>query len=161
MRIRFAAMYDRLPPFAARLIDDHGTKALRYCGVSAINVIIGVGTLAFCHAVLGWDEVPANVIAWVVSTGPAYLLSRRWVWQQSGYHSIHREVLPFWIIALVGLGFSTLVVGIAGEYTHKTFWILVANLSAYGVVWVAKYVILDRVMWRDLHPAALDSVEAN
>lgn len=160
MRVASAAMYDRLPPSVARLVDDHGVKWLRYCGVSAINVIVGVATLAFCHGVLGWAAVPSNITAWMVGTGPAYLLSRQWVWQQSGDHSIHREVLPFWIIGLVWLGFSTLVVGIVGEYTHKTFWILVANLSAYGVVWVAKYVILDRVMWRATHPAHLESVEA-
>ena len=73
------------------------------------------------------------------------------MWQQTGDHSIHREVIPFWIIALVGLVLSTTAVGIAGEYTDRTIYIVAVNFAAYGTVWVAKYVILDRVMWRATH----------
>ncbi len=159
MKVRSSRMPDRLPPFLTRLVDDHGAKALRYCGVSVINVVVGVSTLAFCHGLLGWDEVPANVTAWAVSTGPAYLLSRRWVWQQSGEHSLHREVLPFWIMALIGLTFSTIAVAIVGRYTDATLHILVANLTAYGVVWVAKYLVLDKIMWRATEPHRVESVE--
>ena len=140
-----------------RLATEHGMKALRYCGVSVVNVLTGASTLAFCHAVLHWSAVSSNLAAWAVSTVPAYLLSRAWVWRQSGSHRLSGEVLPFWILALVGLLFSTFVVGIVAQHTERTTLILVANISAYGVVWVAKYLILDKVMWR--HQSANDPVE--
>jgi putative flippase GtrA len=159
MKVRSSRMADRLPPFVVRLIDEHGAKALRYAGVSAFNVVFGVCLLAFFHGVLDWDEVVANISAWAVGSGPAYMLNRHWVWQQSGSHSLHREVIPFWIIALVGLLVSTVAVGIAGQYTEKTIYILLANLSAYGVIWVAKYVVLDKVMWSATHPAPLETAD--
>jgi len=138
----------KLAPAAfLRIIEEHGLKLLRYCGVSAVNVVIGISTLAFCHAVLGWSAVASSVSAWAVSTGPAYLLSRYWVWQQSGSHSVSAEILPFWILALAGLAFSTLVVAIVAGITDTTVFILLGNLGAYGVVWVIKYLVIDNLMW--------------
>ena len=130
-----------------RLRAEHGLKALRYCGVSVVNVSVGVGVLAVCHAVLAWPAVGANLAAWMVSTVPAYLLSRAWVWQRSGPHRLGGEVLTFWIMALVGLALSSLAVAVVEHYTERTVLVAAGNLSAYGVVWVAKYVFLDQVMW--------------
>jgi putative flippase GtrA len=131
----------------ALLIEEHGSKALRYCGVSVVNVVTGLGTLTFCLAVLDMSPVTANVVAWLVSTGPAYLLSRYWVWQQTGANSVKSEIVPFWILAFVGLAASTVAVGVAGAYTDKTVIIVAVNLITYGFVWVAKYLVLDNVMW--------------
>ena len=97
--------------------------------------------------VLDWPAVGANLAAWMVSTVPAYLLSRAWVWQRSGPHRLGGEVLTFWIMALVGLGLSSLTVAIVEHFTQRTLLVAAGNLFAYGTVWVAKYVFLDRVMW--------------
>ena len=131
-----------------RLRAEHGMKALRYCGVSAVNVTVSVTVLAACHALLGWPAVWANLAAWMVSTVPAYLLSRAWVWQKGGSHRLGGEVLAFWVLALVGLGFSSLAVRVVEEFTSETLFVVSGNLGAYGTVWVAKYLFLDRVMWR-------------
>ena len=130
-----------------RLRAEHGLKALRYCGVSVVNVTVGIGVLALCHAVLGWSAVGANLAAWMVGTVPAYLLSRAWVWQRSGPHRLGGEVLTFWVLALVGLVLSSLAVAVVEHFTERTVLVAAGNLSAYGVVWVAKYVFLDQVMW--------------
>ena len=71
---------------------EHGAKFMRYCGVSVVNVITGVGTLFICLEIIEMNRVAANVTAWVVSTIPAYLLSRYWVWQQSGSNSVKSEI---------------------------------------------------------------------
>jgi putative flippase GtrA len=144
-------------PLLARLMADHGAKALRYCGVSVVNVLTGASTLAFCHGVLHWSGVASNLMAWSVSTVPAYLLSRAWVWQQSGSHRLSGEVVPFWVMAFVGLLLSTFVVNLVDQRTDRTTLVLVALLGTYGVVWVVKYVILDKVMWR--RPTVVDPVE--
>ena len=130
-----------------RLRAEHGLKALRYCGVSVVNVTVGLSVLAVCHGVLGWPAVVANLAAWMVGTAPAYLLSRAWVWQRSGPHRLGREVLTFWIMALVGLALSSLVVAIIEHLADRTVLVLAGNFGAYGSVWVAKYIFLDRVMW--------------
>jgi putative flippase GtrA len=157
MPVRSESMPVSDSPLYVRLAAEHGEKAIRYCAVSVVNVVTGLSTLAFCHGVLHWSAVSANITAWMVSTVPAYMLSRAWVWKQSGSHRFGGEVLPFWILALVGLLFSTIVVDLVERHTERTIYILVGNLSAYGVVWVAKYLILDKVMWR--HRPANDPVE--
>lgn len=131
----------------ARLIEEHGTKLLRYCGVSVVNVITGNGTLLICLEVFELHRVLSVLVAWMVSTIPAYLLSRHWVWQQRGANSMKAEVAPFWILALIGLGFSGLCVGIAGFFTDNSLVLIAVNFCAFGVVWVAKYIVLDRMMW--------------
>ena len=131
-----------------RLRAEHGLKALRYCAVSVVNVTVGLSVLSVCHAVLGWPAVGANLVAWMVGTAPAYLLSRAWVWQRRGPHRLGGEVLTFWVMALVGLALSSLAVGIVERYTPRTVLVMAGNLGAYGVVWVAKYLFLDKVMWR-------------
>ncbi len=131
----------------SRLLEEHGLKLLRYCGVSVVNVITGNGTLLLCLEVFDLHRVLSVLIAWSVSTVPAYLLSRRWVWQQSGSNSMRNEVAPFWILALIGLGFSGFCVWIAGYFTDASLVLALVNFCAYGVVWVAKYLVLDRLMW--------------
>ena len=130
-----------------RLRVEHGSKALRYCGVSVVNVTVGLTVLAICHGVLGWPAVGANLAAWMVGTAPAYLLSRAWVWQRSGPHRLGGEVLTFWVMALVGLALSSLAVAVIEHFTQRTLLVVAGNLTAYGSVWVAKYVFLDRVLW--------------
>ncbi len=146
MPIASSDMYVRV----LRLIEQHWRKALRYCGVSVVNVGTGLSTLAVCLTVFDMMPVAANLTAWMVSTIPAYLLSRYWVWRQYGSHSMKAEILPFWILALVGLVLSSTAIGIAGALTDNTLILLAVNLTAYGIVWVAKYLVLDNLMWR--HP---------
>ena len=130
-----------------RLRAEHGLKALRYCGVSVVNVSVGVSVLVVCHGLLGWPAVGANLAAWMVSTVPAYLLSRAWVWRRSGPHRLAGEVLTFWVMALIGLLLSSAAVWAVEEFTSETVFVVAGNLAAYGTVWVAKYLFLDRVMW--------------
>ncbi len=130
-----------------RLRAEHGPKALRYCGVSVVNVMVALSVLAVCHGVLGWPAVGSNLAAWMVGTVPAYLLSRAWVWQRRGPHRLGGEVLTFWVMALVGLVLSSLAVGIIERLSDSTLLVVAGNLGAYGCVWVAKYVFLDQVLW--------------
>ncbi len=139
-------------------IAEHGEKLLRYCGVSVVNVVFGQGLLALCLAVLGLGGVVSQVIAASVSAIPAYLLSRRWVWKQRGPDSLRAEVLPFWVMALVGLAFAVSAIAVMERFTESTLVLMATSLAAYGVVWVAKYVVLDKIMWHT--PSSADTSSA-
>ncbi len=140
-------MTSAAPSLLQRLRVEHGLKALRYCGVSVVNVMVGLSVLVIVHGVLGWAAAAANLAAWMVSTAPAYFLSRAWVWQRRGSHRLGGEVLTFWVVALVGLALSSLVVAAVEHFTQRTLLVVTGYLGAYGGVWVAKYVFLDRVLW--------------
>ena len=128
-------------------VSENGSKLMRYFGVSAINVLSGQGLLAFGLKVMGFAPVPAQFFAATVSAIPAYILSRRWVWRQSGRDSFRTEVLPFWTMALVGLVFALGAIALVSHYTESVILLMLTSLSAYGVVWVAKYFVMDKLMW--------------
>jgi len=116
--------------------------------VSAVAVVTGQTTLVICSAVLGFEPVWANVTSVMIGTIPSYLLNRAWVWGKRGTHHFWREVAPFWFIAVLGLGFSTLLVHLASQWSRATPVLMAANLTAFGILWVAKYLFLDAVMWK-------------
>jgi putative flippase GtrA len=138
-----------------RLWEEFGLKLFRYCGVSVFNLFFGQSLLLLFYAGLGWPGSAANVSAVCISAGPAYLLSRRWVWGQTGTHSVRDEIAPFWGLALLGLLISTFTVSFADDRWDSTAAVSAASIAAFGFVWVFKFFILEKVMWK----AAVDVVE--
>lgn len=132
----------------ARLWLDYGAKLLRYCGVSVFNVIFGQGLLYLFHGGLHWSAWIANVAAVGISAIPAYLLSRHYVWGQSGPNSLRSEVLPFWIMAFIGLALSTVVIAVIDRRWGGDLSVALASLCSFGVVWLAKFFVLDKWMWK-------------
>ena len=131
-----------IPPAVERLTRGHKQRFLRYAGVSAIAVPLGQLLLQIFLQVLSWHAVAANVAAVTITAVPSYLLNRHWVWQKSGKNHFMREVLPFWGMALAGLALSTVFVWLVSQWTSSAVWIGLANLSAFGVLWVVKYAVL-------------------
>jgi putative flippase GtrA len=129
-----------------------GGKPVRYAAVSAVAVVVGQFALWVGSAVLDLTPVWANFCSVTVGCVPSYLLNRYWVWGKRGRNHFWREVVPFWVMALIGLGFSTVLVAIASRWSDATWVVSVANLTAFGILWVAKYLILDAVLFR-LAPA--------
>jgi putative flippase GtrA len=121
--------------------------------VSVVAIACSQVVLVIGHAILGWDAVVANVVAVSVSSVPSYLLNRAWVWGRKGSHDWLREVLPFWVFAFIGLGLSVVFVWIATKWSDTTIVVSVANLSAFGLLWVGRYILLDQLLF-----SALDHV---
>lgn len=142
-----------------RIIRDHGRKLLRYAGVSCVGVLAGQTLLFVLFDVVGLKAVLANTIAVAVATVPSYVLNRAWVWGKSGGHSVSAEILPFWGMAFLGLVLSNVLVHYAEKQTD--WWVVIngANLAAFGVLWIAKYVLLDRVLFAAEPTATLEHVE--
>jgi putative flippase GtrA len=127
-------------------------KLVRYGTVSAISTVVSLtvlGVLVFTGAMSpGW----ANVVATAVGTVPSFELNRRWVWGRTGRRSLLAELGPFWALSFTGLGLSTLAVSVAGAWAaraglHAGMRALVAqaaSVCAFGSLWVAQFVILDR-----------------
>ncbi len=119
--------------------------ALRYVAVSAINVLNHQVLLLLANSGWGWSGGRANVFAALLSAIPAYLLSRRWVWEVRGAHSMRAEIVPFWTLALIGLVVSTALAEMADRVWDTWYWVAGASLAGYLVVWVLKFVLLDRM----------------
>jgi putative flippase GtrA len=125
-----------------------GGKPIRYAAVSAVAVVVGQLALWVSSAVFDLPPIWANFSSVTVGCIPSYLLNRYWVWGKRGRNHFWREVVPFWVLALIGLAFSTLLVALASRWSDATWVVSVSNLSAFGILWVAKYLILDALLFR-------------
>lgn len=124
-------------------------KLIRFGAVSAFNVLLGQILLYGAQVALAWPAVTSNVFSVSVGAIPAYVLSRYWVWEKRGKNHIMREVLPFWTLALIGFALSTAAVWyVDAQWSPSPLTINLTSLTAFGVVWLSKFVILDRVLFK-------------
>ena len=131
-------------------------KLFRYAVASGVNIVIGEGILAVTFGVFGWTARSAAVLAAIVAAFPAYFLARRWVWGRSGRSHLLKEVLPFWTLALLGLGITTLAADVgervgadAETRLTQTAIVMAFVLGASGVFWVMRFLLLNRVLFAD------------
>lgn len=148
-----------------RLRDPHSGpgRFLRYAGVSIVAFLLAQAGLALGYGVLHWN-VPASVIlSLAVSVGPAYVLNRRHVWPRTGdAGSLAVEINGFAAIAVVGsvttIGVVALAETVARAFTssHLILSVVVnaASIVATAAVWVLRYVVLDRFLFRDRNAAS-------
>ncbi len=151
----------------AKLKSPQGQKLFRYSVASAVAVMVSLVCLVFFNGVLSLSALLSSILATAIATVPNYLMNRRWAWGKSGRSHFLREVLPFWTLALIGLTFSTVSVNWVEHFakTHAfshlttTGVVAVVYVGAFGVLWVAKFMIFNKVLFvhrpEDL-PEALD-----
>lgn len=128
---------------------------LRYGTVSLIATTTSLTVLGVLVSTTAIPAGVANVIATAVGTFPSFELNRRWVWRRTGRRSMRAELVPFWVLSFTGLALSTLTVSVAAAWADsaglhgfaRTAAIEVANVAAWGSLWVAQFVILDRFLF--------------
>jgi putative flippase GtrA len=131
-------------------------QLLRYGTVSIIATVTSMTVLGVLVTTTAIPAGIANVIATAVGTVPSFELNRRWVWRKTGKRSLRGEVGPFWVLSFAGLALSTLTVSLAAAWaahagvtgTTRTVVIEVANVAAFGSLWIAQFLILDRILFR-------------
>ena len=131
-----------------------GSKLIRYSTVSAISALTSLVVLTVVYGVLRlWTEVYSTLFANVMAGFPSYFLNRRWVWGKSGRSHVWREILPFWVMSLTGIVFALYAASLAHNIanTHhlhhlaRTVLVVGANVSAFGILWLLKFIILNRL----------------
>ena len=139
-------------------------RLVKFAAVSAIAVVISQSTLLITFGLFHWPARSANLTAFVMSTIPSFELNRRWTWRRSGRTHLRRELAPFWILAIIGLAASDQATRFAarasedlGSRPLRTLVVMLASLTTYGVLWLVKFGLLDRLVWSDR--AALEPLE--
>ena len=139
-------------------------KLAKYSTASVVAVAVGQPVFWLFDGVLGWDAVPANLVSVSAGSVPNYLINRRWTWSQTGRNRLWGEVVPFWVMSAMGMILSLIAVNYADNRWDSTLINAMAQLAGFGVLWLAKFLVLDKVMWRvihDLEPdVAIDEAEA-
>ena len=122
-------------------------KLIRFSAVSMMVVPVAQVLLIVFQVGFGLSGVLSNFLTVTLTTIPAYLLNRAWVWGKRDRHRLTTEVLPFWAMALIGLVLSTILVAWVESWTSAPLAVNAANLFAFGTIWAVKFVVLDRIMF--------------
>lgn len=160
MALSFTALKDR-----AR--SPGGQKAIKYTLVSVIAVAVTQVALALIYLGLGWTARSANIAAVSIGALPSYYLNRSWAWGKRGRSHLMKEVVPFWALALLGLVFSTFTTAWAEDFAVARYdsqlvravFVNGGSLAAFGVLWVAKFMIFNKVLFKT-HPEELEDAPA-
>jgi putative flippase GtrA len=121
-------------------------RALQFGGVSFGSIVLTQVLLAALQAG-GMVPAVANAVAVTLAAVPTFLISRRWVWGFEGPHRRARQATMFWLTAIAGLLLSTALVGALVPPGAPILYANALNLSAFGSVWVLKYLFLDTVVF--------------
>ena len=98
------------------------------------------------------------MIANVIATIPSYFLNRMWVWGKGGRSHLVKEVIPFWVMSAAGIVVSIGGAAVArhiGESFHLSHFgltvvVLAANVVSFGLFWVLKFMLYNRLF--HVHP---------
>jgi putative flippase GtrA len=142
---------------------DAGRRALRYSATSVVGVVGSQILLQFfsSNAGLNWEPDKANFTAACMMSIPAFLLNKYWVWGKKGRAHLRREILPFWVFTVAGWVLSTATVRFAADHTEpdtlmRQLSVSVASIGGFGILWVLKYVFLDKIMFGPHHHTPYD-----
>ncbi len=127
---------------------------IRYTSVSVVTTVVSFATIALVFGLnITSSEVLATMTGNLVAAVPAYFLHRSWVWGKHGRSHLVREVLPFWVMVVLGIGVSTLgAMGVrhlvqTHTWSHliDTALVSFANIVSFAVFWVLKIILFNRI----------------
>jgi putative flippase GtrA len=121
-------------------------RAARF-GVVSLCSIVGTQLALVGLQLAGLSPVAANALAVTLAAILTYLASRRWVWRRSGEARGATEALLFGLTTAVGFVLSTGLVWLLVAPGDPVLYASAVNVSAFGAVWIAKYVVLDTVVF--------------
>jgi putative flippase GtrA len=132
-----------------------GKKLIRYATTSVICAALSSTILAILVGILRWQAFGAALTATAITTVPSYMLNRRWAWGKSGKSHLWKEIVPFWVLAFIGLAFSTATSVAAQSYANHehfahvlhTAVIVGAFVGGYGVLWLGKFLIINKYLF--------------
>jgi putative flippase GtrA len=131
-----------------RVTGGRGALAVKYSMVSVVGVTLTQLLLAIFVDLFHNDPTWSNVAAVMLTAIPVFFLNKLWVWSADGRVSFRREVLPFWVFTAAGLILSTGLVALADNVANgNTLLVKLANMTGFGILWVAKFLFLDRIMF--------------
>jgi putative flippase GtrA len=129
-------------------------KLSTYTAGSVVAAACSELALLLCYGVLHLSPAVSAVIGWLCGAVPNYWLNRRWTWRRTGRPHPRRELLPYLLIILGTLALATVVtravdaaLSDSGSAT-RTLVVGAAFLGVYVVMFVVRYLLLDRLFGR-------------
>jgi putative flippase GtrA len=127
-------------------------RLLRYAGGSGVAAVCSEVAFLLLYGPLGASPGLASVVGWLAGAVPNYWLNRSWTWRRRGRPSLRREVLPYAAIILATVALAVAATSAVHALTEGvvtgTWRVVLVNgtfLAVYALVFVLRYVLLDRL----------------
>ena len=141
---------------------EEGRKQLRYAGVSLVFVPLGqvliqlFGAFVFDHPGGDVNWTAASIASAAVLTVPNFFANKYLVWKNTSKDNLRTQVIVFWVAAMLGVSLATLLTYlvdsmIAGHGLWEKVAVFCAQLTGFGIVWLARYFILDKWLFKVTH----------
>jgi putative flippase GtrA len=132
-------------------------KLTRHACVSVGSMVVTQVLLLTFAVGAGWSGGMSNVAATTLTTIPAYVVNRRWVWALRHNERMLVDGLPFWISALIGGVCSTVAVAAVDARFHAPILLAATNIAVWGAIWLARFFFLEAMLAR---PSAVEQSAA-
>jgi putative flippase GtrA len=144
---------------------DDGLKKLRYAGVSVVFVPIGQ-TLIQIFGLWLDNYTAASLLSQAVVTLPSFFANKHFVWRFTPRANLHKQIVVFWVAVMLGTSLATLLTHLVeNAMSGQTRLILgvsvvFVQLFGYGIVWVGRFLLLDRWLFKLVDDASNHPDEA-
>ena len=136
---------------------EQGRKQIRYAAVSVEFVPVGQILIQVLGAmVFDRDYTKASIVAAAILTVPNFFANKMWVWKDTSRDKLRTQVLVFWVAAMLGVAAATGLTYLVEQQFHnegavEALAVFCAQLVGFGIVWVGRYLILDRWLFKVTH----------
>ena len=144
----------------ARLVEharsSEGRKQLRYLGVSLVFVPVGQVLIQLLARPLD-SFTSASLVAAAILTPFNFAANRYLVWKVSAKDGLRTQVIVFWVGAMLAVSLATGLTYLVEQLTVdrsklvQSIAVFFAQLAGFGIVWVGRYLVLDRWLFKATH----------
>jgi putative flippase GtrA len=128
-------------------------KKLRYAGVTVVFLPIGQILIQVFGLWLD-NYAAASLLAAGIVVVPSFFANRHFVWRIMSRENLRSQVVVFWVAMMLGVTLATLFTHVVeNAMVDQTVFVRgsavsLAQLLGYGIVWVGRYLILDRWLFK-------------
>jgi putative flippase GtrA len=140
---------------------EDGRKKLRYAGVSLVFVPVGqvliqlLGRFAFDR-----NYTKASLVSAAILTLPNFFANKIFVWRDTNRDKLRTQVIVFWFAAMLGVALATGLTWLVEKAVAdksaliESAAVFFAQLTGFGLVWVGRFIVLDRWLFKATHHGA-------
>ena len=96
----------------------------------------------------------ASIVSAAMLTFPNFFANKYFVWRDTASGRLRTQVIVFWVAAMLGVTCATLLTFLVESRVKdqgglvESVSVFFAQLLGFGIVWVARYLVLDRWLFK-------------
>ncbi len=138
-------------------------RFLRYTASSLLATLTSAVTFALVYRVFDGGPQLASVAAFVPGAIVNFVANRYWAWQRHGRTDLARQAVSYAVVSVL----SVLAATVVASLTHaalrnvnpdlRAVLVEVSYFATYAVLFLVKFVVLDRLVFRKKHRNQVDT----